>query len=140
MSNILAGIGRGQMEVLDKHIGFRRNNNQFYQDLFKEMDGITIFEEPNSDYFSNHWLSCIVIDEEITGFSREELRLHLEKDTIESRPLWKPMHLQPVFKEAPYYGAKVAENLFEKGLCLPSGSNLTKNDLKRIAKSIHNFL
>lgn len=140
MSNILAGIGLGQMEVLDTHIGFRRNNNQFYQDLFKYVNGITVFEEPNSDYFSNHWLSCIVIDEDITGFSNEELRLHLEKDTIESRPLWKPMHLQPVFKDAPYYGAKVAENLFEKGLCLPSGSNLTENDLKRIAKSIHNFL
>jgi dTDP-4-amino-4,6-dideoxygalactose transaminase len=140
MSNILAGIGRGQMEVLDKHIGYRRNNNQFYQDLFKEVDGITFFKEPTKDYFSNHWLSCIVIDEDITGFSREDLRLHLEKNTIESRPLWKPMHLQPVFKNAPYYGGKVAENLFEKGLCLPSGSNLTENDLKRIAKSIHNFL
>jgi dTDP-4-amino-4,6-dideoxygalactose transaminase len=139
MSNILAGIGRGQMEVLDKHIGYRRDNNQFYQDLFKEVDGITVFKEPNSDYFSNHWLSCILIDEDITGFSRDELRLHLEKDTIESRPLWKPMHLQPVFKEAPYYGGKVAESLFEKGLCLPSGSNLTENDLKRISKSIYNF-
>jgi dTDP-4-amino-4,6-dideoxygalactose transaminase len=104
------------------------------------MDGITVFKEPTKDYFSNHWLSCILIDEDITGFSREDLRLHLEKENIESRPLWKPMHLQPVFKDAPYYGEKVAENLFEKGLCLPSGSNLTENDLKRIAKSINNFL
>lgn len=140
MSNILAGIGRGQMDALDKHIDLRRKNNQFYQDLFKEVDGITVFEEHMSDYFSNHWLSCILIDEDVTGFSSEDLRLHLEKDNLESRPLWKPMHLQPLFKEAPYYGAKVAENLFEKGLCLPSGSDLTENDLKRIAKSINNFL
>jgi dTDP-4-amino-4,6-dideoxygalactose transaminase len=140
MSNILAGIGRGQMEVLDKHISLRRKNSQFYKDLFKDVDGITVFKEPTNDYFSNHWLSCILIDEDITGFSREDLRLHLEKENIESRPLWKPMHMQPVFKEAPYYGEKVAENLFKKGLCLPSGSNLDENDLKRISKSINNFL
>jgi dTDP-4-amino-4,6-dideoxygalactose transaminase len=140
MSNILAGIGRGQMEVLDKHISLRRKNSQFYKDLFKDVDGITVFKEPTNDYFSNHWLSCILIDEDITGFSREDLRLHLEKENIESRPLWKPMHMQPVFKEAPYYGGKVAENLFEKGLCLPSVSNLDENDLKRISKSINNFL
>tara|TARA_R110002050_G_scaffold97132_1_gene202051 strand:- start:2498 stop:3628 length:1131 start_codon:yes stop_codon:yes gene_type:complete len=140
MSNIVAGIGRGQMEVLDKHIAYRRNNNQFYQEIFKEIKGVTVFREPTNDFFSNHWLSCIVIDAAITGFSREDLRLHLEKENIESRPLWKPMHLQPVFKDCTYFGAKVAENLFENGLCLPSGSNLTDSDRKRISKAIKNLL
>ena len=140
MSNILAGIGRGQMEVLDKHIGLRRKNNQFYQDVFKDVDGITVFKEPTNTFYSNHWLSCIVIDEAKTGFSREELRLSLEKENIESRPLWKPMHLQPVFKDGGYYGSGVAEGLFKNGLCLPSGSNLTKEDLDRIENSINNFL
>ena len=140
MSNILAGIGRGQMEVLDKHIGHRRANNQFYKDLFKNTAGITVFQESNTDFYSNHWLSAITIDESRTGFSREKLREALLKENIESRPLWKPMHLQPVFKDAPFYGEKVSEQLFEKGLCLPSGSNLSKNDLERISKTIHNFL
>ena len=140
MSNIVAGIGRGQMEVLDKHISYRRNNNQFYQEIFKEAKGVTVFKEASNDFFSNHWLSCIVIDSAITGFSREDLRLHLEKENIESRPLWKPMHLQPIFKDCKYFGAKVAENLFENGLCLPSGSNLTDTDRKRISKAIKNLL
>ena len=140
MSNVLAGIGRGQMEVLDKHIGLRRKNNQFYQDVFKDFDGITVFKESTNNFYSNHWLSCIVIDEAKTGFSREELRLSLEKENIESRPLWKPMHLQPVFKDCYYYGSGVTEGLFKNGLCLPSGSNLTKEDLDRIENSINNFL
>tara|TARA_R110002049_G_scaffold125367_1_gene280962 strand:- start:1799 stop:2929 length:1131 start_codon:yes stop_codon:yes gene_type:complete len=140
MSNIVAGIGRGQMEVLDEHIGLRRNNQQFYQEIFKDVEGITVFKEPTNDFFSNHWLSCIVIDAAIAGFSREDLRLHLEKENIESRPLWKPMHLQPVFKHCDYFGATVAENLFENGLCLPSGSNLTDSDQKRISKAIQNLL
>jgi dTDP-4-amino-4,6-dideoxygalactose transaminase len=140
MSNVLAGIGRGQMEVLDKHVSLRRKMHQFYIELFKNVPGVTVFEEPNKDYFSNHWLSCIIINEEITGFSREEVRLHLEKDNIESRPLWKPMHLQPVFKDCLYFGTQVAETLFEKGLCLPSGSNLTDADRERIAKSIRSVV
>ena len=140
MSNIVAGIGRGQMEVLDKHISYRRNNNQFYRKIFKDVKGVTVFREPTNDFFSNHWLSCIVIDAAITGFSREDLRLHLEKENIESRPLWKPMHLQPVFNDYKYFGANIAENLFKNGLCLPSGSNLTDADRERIAKSIKNLL
>jgi dTDP-4-amino-4,6-dideoxygalactose transaminase len=140
MSNIVAGIGRGQMEVLDKHINLRRKNNHFYQELFEGIEGVAVFTEPDNNYFSNHWLSCIVINEKITGFTREELRLQMEQDNIESRPLWKPMHLQPVFKTYNYYGDKVAENLFEKGLCLPSGSNLTAEDLSRIANSIQKLL
>lgn len=136
MSNVLAGIGRGQMEILDKHVALRRKNNQFYQNLFKDVVGITVFKEPSEDYFSNHWLSCVLIDKSVTGFSREDLSLQLEKENIESRPLWKPMHLQPVFKDCLYFGMQVAENLFEKGLCLPSGSNLTNDDRKRIEVSI----
>jgi dTDP-4-amino-4,6-dideoxygalactose transaminase len=136
MSNVLAGIGRGQMEVLDKHIGLRRANQQFYKKIFSEVPGITVFEEPNTAYFSNHWLSTITIDKAKTGFSREDLRLSLWEDIIESRPLWKPMHLQPVFKNCTYYGEQIAETLFENGLCLPSGSNLTEEDRMRIENSI----
>lgn len=136
LSNVSAGIGRGQMEVLDKHIALRRKNNNFYQDLFKNIPGVEVFEEPNEDFHSNHWLSCIVIDRKITGFSSENLRLAFEKENIESRPLWKPMHLQPVFADAPYYGAEVAENLFNKGLCLPSASNLQEEDLQRVQDCI----
>lgn len=132
MSNISAGIGRGQMEVLEDRIAARRKNNQFYQDVFRDFSGIKVFVEPNSDYFSNHWLSAIEIDEVAAGFSREDLRLAFEKDNIESRPLWKPMHLQPIFENAPYYGKKVAEELFKNGLCLPSGSSLTDHDRERI--------
>ncbi|MFT7900742.1 aminotransferase class I/II-fold pyridoxal phosphate-dependent enzyme [Tenacibaculum ascidiaceicola] len=140
MSNIVAGIGRGQMEVLDKHISFRRANNQFYQEVLKGIDGIRVLTEPTSEYFSNHWLSAVVIEESITGFSREDLRLALEKENIESRPLWKPMHLQPVFEDCKYYGTKVSEKLFEKGLCLPSGSNLSDEDRVRIKEVISNML
>ena len=136
MSNVLAGIGRGQMEVVDKHIGLRRGMNHFYQALFKNIDGLSLFKEPTKDYYSNHWLTCILVDEAKVGFSREVIRLHLEKSNIESRPLWKPMHIQPVFVDAAYYGGNVAESLFENGLCLPSGSNLTDVDRARIADSI----
>jgi dTDP-4-amino-4,6-dideoxygalactose transaminase len=140
MSNVLAGIGRGQMEVLDSHIGLRRAMNQFYQVLFKDIAGITVFIEPTVDHFSNHWLSCILINSNITGFSRETLRMHLEESNIESRPLWKPMHLQPVFKDFPYYGSGVSETFFKNGLCLPSGSNLTDLDRERIRISIQKIL
>ncbi len=136
MSNISAGIGRGQMEVLQDRVDARRVMNQFYQDLFADIDGVTVFVEPTSDYYSNHWLSAITIDSKVAGKTREDLRLALLEDDIESRPLWKPMHLQPVFADAPYYGEKVAEELFENGLCLPSGSNLTDEERTRIAQKI----
>lgn len=136
MSNIIAGIGRGQMEVLDKHIKLRRDNNKFYINLFSDVKGITVFGEPNGDYFSNHWLSCIIIDSEITGFKSEELKFALLNENIESRPLWKPMHLQPVFQDYPFYGSKVSETLFNTGLALPSGSSLTLIEKNRIAHTI----
>lgn len=134
MSNIVAGIGRGQMEVLDLRVQQRRDNQQFYKRIFNGVKGFTVFEEPNDNYFSNHWLSAIIIDSQITGITREDLRLKLLEDNIEARPLWKPMHMQPIFKNAPYYGGTVAESLFDTGLCLPSGSNLTEDDKCRIAK------
>lgn len=140
MSNVLAGVGRGQMEVLDKHIGLRRSMNKFYQSLFRNIDGITVFEEPTNEYFSNHWLSCILIDSKVAGFSSENLRLHLEESNIESRPVWKPMHLQPVFEKSSYYGVNIAKSIFENGLCLPSGSNLKESDRERIKVSINKML
>lgn len=140
MSNISAGIGRGQMEVLKARVDARRKMSAFYTDLFKDINGVTVFTEPTEDYYSNHWLSAILIDEEIAGFNREDLRLALQVDNIESRPLWKPMHLQPVFSKSPYYGQNVAENLFQNGLCLPSGSNLTDDERDRIKESILTLL
>lgn len=140
MSNITAGIGRGQMEVLDKHIGYRRANHSFYKELFKNVEGVEVFSEPNSDYFSNHWLSSIIVKKNVTGFSREDLRLAMLEDNIESRPLWKPMHMQPIFKDCSYYGRNVSEKLFEDGLCLPSGSNLTNEARERIKVSIEKLL
>ncbi|WP_370895443.1 DegT/DnrJ/EryC1/StrS family aminotransferase [Chryseobacterium gossypii] len=136
MSNITAGIGRGQMEVLSDRIEARRNMHSFYVDLFGNIEGVEVFSEPDADFYSNHWLSAITVDDKITGKTREDLRLALLEENIESRPLWKPMHMQPVFAEAPYYGEQVAETLFANGLCLPSGSNLTDDDRSRIAKAI----
>lgn len=136
MSNICAGIGRGQMEVLNNRVDARRGMNTFYQELFADVDGVKVFVEPDSNYYSNHWLSAIIIDPLVTGVTREDLRLALLADNIESRPLWKPMHMQPVFEGTPYYGNNVAETLFENGLCLPSGSNLSASDRDRIAKIV----
>jgi dTDP-4-amino-4,6-dideoxygalactose transaminase len=138
MSNICAGIGRGQMEVLDEHVALRRKMHAFYVELFKGITGVTVFTAPNADYFANYWLSTLLIDPTKTnGITRETLRLALEAANIESRPLWKPMHLQPIFEKHPYYGNNVAETLFENGLCLPSGSNLTEEDRGRIASAVN---
>ena len=140
LSNICAGIGRGQMEVLDNHVEKRREMQQFYNDLFSNDEEIKVFSEPNSDFYSNFWLSAITINcKKNVNKNRENLRLHLEKLNIESRPLWKPMHLQPVFKDYPYYGSTICENLFDVGLCLPSGSNLTIDDKERIKNAINLF-
>ncbi len=139
LSNICAGIGIGQMEVLDKHVDLRRENHRFYKELFSSAQGVVVFSELNSDYYSNHWLSCITIDEK-AGFSPKALRLAMAGDNIECRPLWKPMHLQPVFSTAPYYGADISEKLFENGLCLPSGSNLSTEDKQRISDVIGKFV
>jgi|SRR5690554_70375 len=136
MSNICAGIGRGQMEVLDHHVGLRRAMHSFYETYFKNIENVIVFSEPRDDFYSNHWLSCIVMD---SYESREKLRLLLESENIESRPLWKPMHLQPVFEMFPYYGGNISETLFQKGLCLPSGSNLSERDKERITAVFNDF-
>lgn len=140
MSNICAGIGRGQMEVLDKHVALRRQMHDFYVEIFASIEGVEVFSVPNEDYFANYWLSAITIDANKTnGITSEKLRLALEAENIESRPLWKPMHLQPIFENYPYYGGKISEELFENGLCLPSGSNLSDLDRERILQTIKLF-
>ena len=138
LSNVSAGIGRGQMLVLNDRVKARRAMHQFYVDLFAEIEGVEVHSAPSEEYYSNHWLSVILVDPEKTGgIDREELRLKLEEQYIESRPLWKPMHMQPVFEKAPYYGKnRSAEKLFANGLCLPSGSNLSDNDRNRIKEAI----
>lgn len=136
MSNISAGIGRGQMLVLEDHIRARKNNNQIYRELLKDFAGISFLKNPTDDFESNHWLTCILIDPKIAGFTREDLRLKMEIENIETRPLWKPMHLQPVFSDCIFYGSDVAEHLFNIGLCLPSHTNLTKEDLQRVVEVI----
>lgn len=135
MSNVCAGIGRGQMEVLQDRVEQRRKNFDFYKEQLGDLKGVSFLEEP-AGYYSNRWLSTILVDPATSGTNREEIRLHLDKDNIESRPLWKPMHMQPVFKGAPYYGSGVSEELFANGLCIPSGSNLTEEDLKRVVVKI----
>lgn len=140
LSNISAGIGRGQMEILDAHVKLRRKMNQFYRDLFKDIGDIKVFVEPNNDLYSNHWLSCITFNKQTDILNSDGLRDALLKENIESRPLWKPMHLQPVFQNAPFYGADVSENLYKTGLCLPSGSNLEDQERQRIASAIINYL
>ncbi|HHV04097.1 MAG TPA: hypothetical protein GXX64_09395, partial [Bacteroidales bacterium] len=168
LSNICAGIGRGQMEGLDGFIARRREINGMYRRLLGmpkglfagaaagsgSVPGITFLTNPSEDFESNHWLTCIIVDPEVTGFTREDLRLRMEKENIETRPLWKPMHLQPVFAGAPFYthhhndsAATVAGStsnlpdsdnsicgrLFRNGLCLPSGAGLSNEDIKRVA-------
>ena len=139
MSNVCAAIGRGQMEVLNDRVLQRRSNFDYYVNQLKSIEGISFLPEP-AGYFSNRWLTTILVDSSKTnGITREDLRLALEKENIESRPLWKPMHMQPVFADAPFYGNGTAENLFEFGLCLPSGSNLMEADLERVVKVIKNL-
>lgn len=140
MSNICAGIGRGQMEVLVNRVAARRAMNEFYVELFKDIQGVEVFNVPSADFYSNHWLSAIVIDPVVTGKTREELRLSFLEDNIESRPLWKPMHMQPVFEGAAFFGVGcVSEELFDNGLCLPSGSNLGEEERERIAAVAKSF-
>ncbi len=127
MSNVLAGIGRGQMEVLDHRVAARRFNYEYYKANLNGNPGLRFLDE-NEENYSNRWLTCIVTD---SFEMREEIRHCLLDDNIESRPLWKPMHMQPVFEQFPNYTNGVSENLFNKGLCLPSGSNLTTEELDR---------
>lgn len=135
MSNIAAAIGVGQLKVLDQRVAARRANYDFYKALLANVEGVQFLEEPEG-YFSNRWLSCIIIDSAITSVSGEDLRLALEKENIESRPLWKPMHLQPLFAHSEYYGTNISEKLFQDGICLPSGSNLNPQEKERISSQL----
>ena len=136
MSNVVAGVGRGQLEVLDLRVRQHREINSWYRELLKDVPGVTFQSEPSPDFYSNFWLTCIVIDPAVAGTDREKLRLAFEEANIESRPLWKPMHLQPVFAGCPAYVNGTSEKLFENGLCLPSGSNIDEEGRRRIAEVI----
>jgi len=137
LSNVCAGIGRGQMLVLDERVKRRRQIHNSYRDLLENIPGISFQEELNG-MFSNRWLTVIQIDSKVTpnNVTSEQLRLSLESENIESRPVWKPMHLQPVFRDAPYYGEDISEHLFKNGLCLPSGSNMGKDNFERVSRNI----
>ncbi len=141
LSNVAAGIGRGQMQVLNDRVAARRANFERYRKLLQHHPGITMGPLEPQGMFSNRWLSTVLIDPKQTGgISREDIRLKLQADNIESRPLWKPMHLQPIFQDCPYYGDGLSERLFDQGLCLPCGSNLTEDDWKRIEASLNKIL
>ena len=135
MSNIAAAIGVGQLKVLTQRVEARRANHSFYQNILGHIEGVTFLEEPQG-FYSNRWLSCVLIDPVLTGVTREELRIALEKENIECRPLWKPMHMQPLFSHSDFYGTAEVNKLFQYGLCLPSGSNLTTEEKKRISSQL----
>lgn len=138
LSNICAGIGRGQMLVLENHLARRRENQAIYSELFKDTPGISVMQNPSKEYHSNFWLTTILVDPKEAGQTREDIRIRLAENKIESRPLWKPMHLQPVYSTVPYYGSDVSEKLFDVGLCLPSGPLVKKSDIERIVNVILN--
>ncbi len=135
LSNVLAGIGRGQLRVLKERVKSRRANFEFYKEELGNLPGIEFMPEAEFGR-SNRWLTCLTIDPQKFGATREDVRLALESENIEARPVWKPLHLQPVFKDCPYYGTGFSEEIFDKGLCLPSGSNLSKEDLGRVVDVI----
>ncbi len=136
MSNVCAAIGRGQMTVFNERVAARRSNHAFYVQHLSDLPGLSFLPEPEGS-FSNRWLTCVLIDpEQSGGVTRETVRLALDAQNIESRPLWKPMHMQPIFADAPFYGDGTSERLFNHGLCLPSGSNLSTADLERVVHHI----
>lgn len=135
LSNVLAAIGRAQLEVVDERVLARRRNFAFYQEAFRDEPGITFM--PEAPYGrSTRWLTCILVDPLLFGASRDDIQMHLEAHNIESRPTWKPMHLQPVFAGCRVIGGQVSEMIFAKGLCLPSGSSLSSEDLYRVVETI----
>jgi len=136
LSNVSAGIGRGQLMALDKFVEIRRRNHDLYTRLLANISGITVQQNPSNDYNSNFWLTCILIDSEKFGKTPDQIRELMDSEEIETRPLWKPMHLQPVFEKFPYCGDGISENLFKTGLCLPSGVAVTSEDIYRIVEII----
>lgn len=139
LSNISAGIGCGQMQVLDEHVARRRAIHKLYTELLKDVEGISVKQNPNDNFNSNFWLTTITLDKKL-NISPEDIRLALEAENIESRWLWRPMHMQPIYQDAPYYGGNCAESLFNIGLCLPSGSCLSDEDIYRVVNAIKDFL
>lgn len=140
MSNVLAGIGRGQLEVIDQRVKQRIENFLFYKKNLQDYEGISFLDEPDKSYFSNRWLTTILVDPIKAGETRENIRTALAKENIETRPLWKPMHLQPVFSNCPAYVNGTSEKLFTEGLCLPSGTNMTDDDRHRVLNALNNIL
>ncbi|MHA6248954.1 DegT/DnrJ/EryC1/StrS family aminotransferase [Pontibacter sp. CAU 1760] len=136
MSNICAGIGRGQMEMLEKRIKQRRENYTFYKNQLEAIEGVAFLPEPKA-CFSNRWLTTVLLPDHL---SPEEVRVAMEAENIETRPLWKPMHLQPLFQDAAYYGDNLSQKLFARGLCLPSSSSLTDEELEKIVKHLKRLL
>lgn len=136
MSNVCAGIGRGQMKILNSNLKVKKQIHDFYVSIFKDVKEITVFENINQDYDSNYWLTTILIEPGL-NINRAVLLQAFEEKNIESRPLWKPMHLQPLFSQYPYYGSTVSEDLFEKGLCLPSGTSLNSAEKERIREVVN---
>lgn len=137
MNNISAGIGRGQMEVLEERIESRRKNHMFYQELFEKLDDLHLFSEPSSKFYSNYWLNVILINGE--NGNNEKLRNLFSENNIETRYLWKPMHLQSLYKDCIFFGNNISGTFFDKGLCLPSGSNITENCKERITRTLYNY-
>jgi pyridoxal phosphate-dependent aminotransferase EpsN len=135
MSNLCAAVGRGQLLTLDERVATRRANFNDYKKHLGDLPGIDFMPEPDG-FFSTRWLTVLTIDQEQFGKSREDVRLALEANNIESRPLWKPMHIQPVFARCRHRGGEISESLFQNGLCLPSGSDLTPEDLERVVETI----
>ena len=139
LSNVSAGIGCGQMDVLEEHVARRQEIHSIYKDGLKDISSITVLDNPTTDYSSNFWLTTILIDPKY-GITPNEVRIALNNENIETRLLWRPMHMQPIYENAPYYGGDVCEKLFDQGLCLPSGSSLTNEDISRVIEAIHNIL
>jgi len=136
LSNLLAGIGRGQMELLEDRVKKRREIYAWYQDKLRDVPGLAFGPTEPAGGRSSRWLTAVLLNPAETTTTPEQLRLHLETRNVESRPLWKPLHLQPLFATTPVYGGTVCANLFERGLCLPSGSAMTEDDLRRVAEAI----
>lgn len=139
LSNVSAGIGCGQMEVLADHAARRREIHRLYKEGLADVEGITVHDNPSSDFDSNFWLSTLIVDP-ATGHTPDQMRIALDAANIETRLLWRPMHMQPVYADAPYYGGDVCERLFDTGLCLPSGSSLSDDDIARVIDAIKRFM
>lgn len=135
LSNLCAAVGRGQLETLDERIRLRRSHCEYYRRRLDGLPGIEFMPEPKG-FFSNRWLTCLTVDPKHFGATREDVRLALQAEKIESRPVWKPMHLQPFFSDGAVRGGQVAESLFENGLCLPSGSGMSAEEMERVVMTI----